>query len=104
MFVFTFSAGLDGDISIIVYDNDQNLFEAKEKSLLKFDEQISSVCLVNNTTRTREIIIGSITGSLIMHTTNWFSPKNVILFEGDESAVTSIKSQNSLVSYIITFL
>ena len=102
------SAADDGSV-VITYFSD--FFNPKEKESVKdkiitvFNEPVRAIALeeVSTGSRERSFLIGTLSGQLIRHHTAWFSQKNSILYKGDGTSVTVIKTCGNLVAWADLF-
>lgn len=72
-----------------------------KENVIHLSEPLKVVCVEddNSSKRDKSFIVGGLSGQLTHHRTVWFAQKNVILFQGADSAVTNISWRGNLVAW-----
>lgn len=71
------------------------------ESVVHMSEPLKAVCVEDDgaTKRDKSFIVGGASGQLTLHRTTWFAQKNVVLFQGADSAVQTISWRGYLVAW-----
>ncbi len=88
----------DGTVEVFLPDENK-------QTMLSFNEQLKKICIEkgnNSNKKERSFIVGSASGRLIYHRKSTFSYKDIVLFSGASSAVSSIAWRGNLVAWCDT--